>query len=176
MKGRRIAEAGSTLVEAMIACLIVALFFASIYAGGWQSLHALKSAMEGASASQLLMNLQEQVRTATWAEITSPTYLSGTILANSTSLGHLSNVTQTILVNPYPVPYGGSPAIGSQTLEVTSSANGTVTSPCPGNGQISSQNAVRVDITVGWSTVFNRTAHTRIVSLIVSQGGVLGQN
>ena len=162
----------------MVACAIVAISFAGIYAGGWRSLNSLKSAMEGTSAGQLLMNLQEQIRTTTWTQITDPTYLSGTILPGSTQVGHLSNVTQTIIVNPYPLPngYSGNPANGPQTIEATCGPDGSITTPYTGNGLIASQSAVRVDITLSWKSTFGGAAHTRMVSLIVSQGGILGQN
>jgi len=169
---------GSTLIEAMVACVIVSLCFTGIYAGAWRSLHLLKSSGEGTSASQLLINLEEQIRTSTWAEITDPTYLSGTVLANSTAYGHLQNVTQTIVVNPYPIPSGyvGSPPIGGQTIEVTSNSSGQVSTPYAGNSQLPSQSAIRVDITLNWNATFNGTPRTQMLSLILSPGGVLGQN
>ena len=138
----------------------------------------LQSANEGTSASQLLANLQEQMRTATWAEMTDPTYLSGTILANSAATGHLSNVTQAIVVNPYPIPtgYSGSPQIGGQTIEVTRNSSGAVTTAYSGNGQLPSQTAIRADITVNWTTAFSSAPQTRMLSLILSPGGVVGQN
>jgi hypothetical protein len=168
---------GSTLVEAMVACLIVSLCFTSIYAGGSRALLILKSSGEGTSATQLVMNLEEQIRTSTWAEITDPTYLSGTILANSKAYGHLANVTQTILVNPNPIPSGyGSPPIGGQTIEVVCDSSGVVSTPYAGNGNLPTQGSIRVDISLNWNATFGGTPQSRMVSLILSPGGVLGQN
>jgi hypothetical protein len=181
----RFAAGGSTLAEAIIACAIVSLFFGSVYAGGWRSLHALRSALEGTTASQQLMNLEEQVRTSSWATITNATNLSTTAFANSSAGGHLSNLTQAIYVNPYPIPGGYTtdsngppnyPVIGGQTIEAACSSNGTVSTPYTGNGQLASQTAVRVDIVVSWTPLFNRTTHWRMVSMVVSQGGIVGQH
>ena len=175
---RRRSSSGSSLIEALVACAIVAMCFSGIYAGAWRSLRMLQSAGEGTSASQLLINLEEQLRTSTWTEITKRSYLTNTVLANSTTVGHLTNVTQTIVLNPYPVPtgYTGNPPIGGQTIEVTRDASGNVTSPYTGTGTLPSQSAIRVDITLNWSTTFNGNAQTRTVTLILSPGGVMGQN
>jgi hypothetical protein len=181
----RFAVGGSTLAEAIIACAIVSLFFGSIYAGGWRSLHALRSALEGTTASQQLMNLEEQIRTSSWATITDATNLSTTAFTNSAAGGHLSNLTQAIYVNPYPIPAGYTtdsngppnyPVIGGQTIEAACSSNGTVSTPYTGNSQLASQTAVRVDIVVSWTPLFNRTTHWRMVSLVVSPGGIVGQH
>jgi hypothetical protein len=178
----RFSTGASTLVEAIIACAIVSLFFGSIYASGWRSLHSLKAAMEGATASQQLMNLSEQIRTSSWSTITDPTELSSFVYTNSSAKGHLSNLTQAIYVNAwststgYPSGYSGSPPVGGQTIEVACDSNGNVTTPRTGNGQLSSQKAVRVDIVVSWTALFNSTPHTRMVSLVVSPGGVVGQH
>jgi hypothetical protein len=165
-------RAGSTLVEAMVACGIVSLFFAGLFDMNWRGLYMLKSAADGASASQVLANLAEQIRTANWTEITDPTYISGTILTNSAALGHLPNATQTIDVYPYPAP--ASPS--AMQIEAVRNTSGTVSTTLSGNGQLSAQTAVRVDLTLTWSTAINRNPHTRMLSLIVSQSGVLGLN
>jgi len=156
----------------MIACCIVSLFFAGLYQMNWRGIFLLKSGIDGASASQILTNLAEQIRTATWTEITDPTYLSGTILANSTSTGHLPAVVQTIDVYPYPAP--NSPS--AMALEVTRDASGNISTPAPGNGKLSTSNAVRVDLTLSWNTALNQNPHVRMLSLIISQAGISGQN
>ena len=182
------ATGGSTLVEAIIACAIVSLFFGSVYAGGWRSLHALKAAMEGTTASQQLMNLEEQIRTSSFSTITDPTKLTDPntgVFAQSGANGHLSNLTQTIYVNSNPIPNGYTadpngppnyPVLGGQTIEVTCGSDGTVKTANAGNGQLSSQTAVRVDIVVSWTTMFSRSTHWRMVSLVVSQGGLVGSH
>jgi len=161
----------------MFACAIVALFMAGLYDMNWRALFVLKSGIDVASASELTTNLAEQIRTATWQQITDPTYLSGTILANSTATGHLPSVVQKIDVNPYPVPSGyGSPPLGGETLEVKRDASGNVTTVFSGNGKLPTETAVQIDITLTWSSTFKSIAHTRMVRLIASPGGVLGQN
>jgi hypothetical protein len=163
---------GSTLLEAMIACCIVSLFFAGLYQMNWRGIFLLKSGIDGASASQVLTNLAEQIRTANWNEITDPTYLSGTILANSTGTGHLPAVVQTIDVYPYPT--SGSPS--GMAIEVTRDASGNVTTPTAGNGKLSTSTTVRVDLTLSWNTALNQNPHTRMLSLIINQAGISGQN
>jgi hypothetical protein len=163
--------AGSTLIEAMVACGIVALFFAGLFDMNWRGLYMLKTAADTASASTVLANLAEQVRTANYTQVTDPTYLSGTILTSSsaTLTGHLPNVTEQIDV------YALSGSTGA-SIEARRDGSGNVTTPLTGNGQLSSLSAVRVDITLTWSTALRTTSHTRMLSLIVGQAGVLGLN
>ena len=73
---------GSTLIEALFACAIVMAFFLGIYQMNWRGMFRLKSGIDAASASSVaLTNLSENIRTATWQEVTTPSYLSSTILA-----------------------------------------------------------------------------------------------
>jgi hypothetical protein len=168
--------AASTLIEAMIACGVVSIFFCGIYDMNWRGMFLVKAGLDAASASCVLTNLAENIRTATWQEITTPSYLSSTILAGSTRTGHLPNVVQTITVNPYPIPNGyGTPPVGAATVEVVSNS-GTFTTLYSGNGTLASQTAIRIDITLSWNSTLHSAPHTRMVSLITSPGGILGQN
>jgi hypothetical protein len=45
-----------------------------------------------------------------------------------------------------------------------------------GNGKLASESSVQIDITVSWNSTFKSIPHTRMVRLITSPGGVLGQN
>jgi hypothetical protein len=156
----------------MIACAIVSLFFAGLYQANWRGLYMLKSGIDGASATQVLTNLAEQIRTANWTQITDPTYISGTILTNSTAVGHLPNAVQTMDVYPYPAP----PPPSTMEIEAVRHADGSVSTTLTGNGQLSAQSAVRVDLTLTWNTALNSTPHKRMLSLIVTPAGILGQN
>jgi hypothetical protein len=161
----------------MIACAIVALFLAGIYDMNWRGLAMLKSGVDITSASELATNLTEQIRTATWSQITDPAYLSGTVLAKSSTVGHLPNVVQQIDVNPYPIPSGyGSPPLGAATIEVKRDASGNCSTVYAGNGTVPAQTAVQVDITLSWTSTFKSIPHTRAVRLIIAPGGALGQN
>jgi hypothetical protein len=177
LRKARLSAAGSTLVEAMIACGIISLFMAGLYDMNWRGLFMLKAGVDIASATQVSTNLAEQIRTATWTQITDPTYLSGTILTNSTAVGHLPNVVQKIDVNPYPIPAGyGSPPLGGATVEVQRDASGNVSTTYAGNSTLASQSAIQIDITLTWISTFKSRSHSRMVRLIASPGGVLGQN
>ncbi|EDY17478.1 hypothetical protein CfE428DRAFT_4995 [Chthoniobacter flavus Ellin428] len=171
MRKSSFATVGSTLVEAMLACGIVAIFLAGLYDMNWRGLFVLKSSIDVSSASELTTNLAEQIRTATWTQITDPAYLSGTIMANSTTVGHLPNVVQTITAYPY-----GSTLGNGETVQVQRDAGGNVATVLPGNGNLSAESSIQVDITVNWHSTFKSVPHTRVVRLIASQGGILGQN
>lgn len=169
---RRLCSA-STLVEAMTACAITSLFFAGLYQMNWRCLYLLKTSIDGASTSQALLNLAEQFRTSNWTEITDPNYISSTILPSASDFGHLRKVTETVDVQPY----SSSGAVASQSsIQVVRNPDGSIAITTQGDGTLKSKSAVRVDLTLSWTTALNRTPHTRVISLVVSPSGMLGLN
>ena len=184
----RKAVSGSSLLEVMVAMAITAVFLSGLYALQWRCYASLKCAMEAAQGTRVLTTLAEGVRTSTWAQVTTagtavptgsaPPLNPGVInilqnagLPNST----LNNAQLTVDVNAYP-PNGNVP-----TLEIVQSPQGACTvtkqpsNNTPTSNTLGAQAAVRVDLTVQWNTTFNTTQHTRMISLIVSQTGILGR-
>ena len=165
---------GSTLVEAMTACAITSLFFAGLYQMNWRCLYQLKTSIDGASASQALLNLQEQFRTSNWTEITDPNFICTTILPAASDLGHLRKVTETVDIQPYQI--GTGTVASASSIQVVRNPDGSVAVTTFGDGQLKTKSAVRVDLTLTWNTAINRTPHRRVMSLVVTPSGMLGLN
>ena len=169
---------GYTIVETAIAGCILAVFLTGLYDANWWALSLMKSGREGTSAARLIQNRLEQIRTSTWSEITNPAYVSGTMMATTSASNDLDNLVETVSVNQYPLPTGytqGGP-LPASGIQVTRSAAGAVTTLQSGNSTLASDSAIRVDITEKWSATLASTSDTRMMSTVITQGGILGRN
>lgn len=158
----------STLLEAVIAVAIVAVFLSGIYQMNGHALGLLKSGLEGVSGTRMLANTMEQIRAGTWEQATDATFLSG-ILQNTSPSGHLTNVSETIDINTIP-------PLSTTKISVNRDTSGTVTITSPGDGSIPTRIAATVDVTITWKTTFNSRTHTRMMSAYLSPGGIMGRN
>jgi hypothetical protein len=163
------ATAASTLLEATIAVAIVAVFLSGLYDMNARALSLLKSGLEGVSGTRTLSNTIELVRTATWVQATDPNYIANTILANAPAPGHMANAIETIELNTIPPD-------AAAKITATRAADGTVTITSPGNGSIPSRIVITADVTITWRTTFNSIQHKRMVSALLSPGGIMGRN
>jgi len=66
----RTATKGSTIIEAMMAAGVAALFLGSLFAINTSSMGTIKMARESAAASQVLQQRVESLRIANWHQIT----------------------------------------------------------------------------------------------------------
>src|SRR3954447_5227186 len=108
---------GSTLVEAMMAAGISALFLGSLFAMNTKSMSTIKMAREAASASQVLQQRVESMRIANWHQITDADWIKANLLNTSASgTEDLRSVIETLTVSPY-----GSGNVGDTLLTRTGS-------------------------------------------------------
>jgi Tfp pilus assembly protein PilV len=167
---------GSTLLEVMVSVGIAGVFLSGIFGLQWRTMQYFKCAQEAAQGSRVLGTLAEAIRTSTWTQVTSAgsAGASGSgvtnILQNAgTPSTMLNNCTETIQVSAYPTNSAVTPLI------VTQSSTGVINVAQQPSSSLPSQPTVRVDLTIAWSTTFNAMPHTRMLSLIVSQNGILGR-
>src|SRR3954451_5920637 len=82
----RHSERGATILEAVIAGALIALFLAAIFETNARNVQLLKTGKESFAATTLLEERLEQLRSGKWIDITSAPYLQ-TILAQAPSSG-----------------------------------------------------------------------------------------
>jgi len=171
-------QSGATLVEALIASVIVVLFLAEMYYANSRGLAMLKFSRENTVVSNTIQTRVEQIRNSTYTQITDPAYISGTnsLGAAIPSQIPLRQFTETIDVNSYPLPSGYPGALDASTIEVKRNSDGTVTVTGSGNGTLSSQTALQIDFKSTWTADSNGVPRQRQCSIIVSSQGIAGQN
>jgi len=157
-------RSGSTLVEAMMAAAVSALFLGSLFAMNTSSMSTIKMAREAAAASQVLQQRIESMRIANWHQITDANWIKANLL-NSDAAGtvDLKSVTETLTLSPY-----GSGNVGNTVL----TRNGNSVVIARQNTSLLLENAVLVNWTINYTGSPNDRATTRQTVAILAKGGV----
>jgi Tfp pilus assembly protein PilV len=160
----RTAVLGSTLIEAMMAAAICALFLGSLFAINTSSMSTIKMAREAAAASQILQQRVESMRIANWHQITDADWIRTNLLnTNAPGSGDLKAMSETVSLSPY-----GSGNLGDTKL--TRAGSSTVINL--ENTALLSENAIKVTWTVNYTGSPNDRATTRQTVAILAKGGV----
>ena len=150
---------------------IVTLFLSGLHLTNSQVVSQVQASLESSAALRVLTGRTERVRATTWSQLTDPTFLRTTLLAETPDYGGaLGNLIENFEITAHLAPAGTVPPI-----LLTRAANGTVAIVNPGDGTMPEQPSVRVNITAAWTGKGGR-ARTRQVSCMVAPGGLLGRN
>src|SRR3954447_20278670 len=92
---------GSTLVEAMMAAGICAIFLGSLFAMNTSSMSTIKMAREAAAASQVLQQRVESMRIANWHQITDADWIKTNLLnVGVPGSGDLKSMSESVTISP----------------------------------------------------------------------------
>jgi uncharacterized protein (TIGR02598 family) len=155
---------GFTLVEAMMAAGIAALFLGSLFAINSSSMGTIKMAREAAAASQVLQQRIESMRIANWHQVTDADWIQANLL-NTDAPGSvdLKSVSETLTISPY-----GSGNVGDTQLTRTN-GSAVITQR---NSALLAENAVKIVWTVTYTGAPNDRSITRQTVAILGKGGV----
>lgn len=158
-------EAGSTLVEAMLALAIVALAFSSLFMVYSTGLGMVRSQQENVHATLLLEQRCAALRAASWTSLSDADRLKQTVYQTaSPSESHLPQLIEEISLRPYALtPPTATPLI----LHYEPGSAPITTSPA--TTALTSATCIRADISLSWKSRKGRT--TRQTSLVLSLGG-----
>lgn len=166
----RLARAGSSLVETLVALVISVVFLSSVYASNSRVWALVKSSVESNSGNRTLNGRAEQLRASTWNQVVDPNYLRDTVFAVVPDAGgDIAGLLETIDVITYPTPN-----VVPSVSVTRNNATGTATIAASGNGTMNSQALVRVNLTATWTST-GRSLRTRQISMIFAPGGVSGR-
>jgi hypothetical protein len=149
-----------SLIECIFATTVVAVFFCAVYAISARCLLVLEQGREVSAAQFSLQDRLEQLRSLAWSQLTSATYLQSSVLNTATNTSvNLGSLTETVTVNAYPT------AISPQNDVVRSGGSASILTS---NASMSSQQIVRLDITLSWVSRSGRQqtqSETTLVSI-----------
>lgn len=161
---KRIAVSGTTLIEAMIAATLSALFLGSLFAMNSSSMATIKMARDAACASQVLQQRIEGLRIANWHQITDAAWLRDNLLnKDAAGASQLKNISETLMLIPY-----GSSTPGNTKL-IRSGGQTTIENQ---SSTLLTENAVKVVWAVTYSGVPNESTISRQTVAIIAKGGV----
>jgi hypothetical protein len=153
-------EAGLTLVEIMLAALLVAAFFGSIFELNAVCLRYVDTTKESVAALQSVHDRSEKLRNLAFADLTSVSYLQ-TLMASAPNTSDFCNkASETVSIRAYPTANG--------VTQLTRNAQGTVTLNSTATDLGSS--LVQVDVAATWNMTLGGRARTEQTSTIISNG------
>ena len=152
-------HSGMTLVEVMLAVLLVAGFFASIFELNAVCLRYIDATKESVAALQSVHDRCEKARNLAFTDLSNAAYLQ-TFMASAANVSDFCNkATETISVRAYPTANGITHLTrnpqGAVTLDSTATDLGSL---------------VQVDVTTTWNMTLGGRPRSEQTSTIISNG------
>ena len=150
---------GFTLPEVMVAVVLAALFFISLFELNAMCLRCIDSSKEALGAIQSVQDRSEVLRNLAFTDLTSSSYVQNLMATAANAAPFSRKATETVSISKYPTPNGVS--------TFTRSPNGTVAinSVATDLGDI-----VKIDVSVSWTMTVGARSRTEQTSSIVSNG------
>ena len=156
---------GFSLVEAVFACALVAVFFIGIFGLNSQCLLFANSSKELMSAGQSLQARMEQLRACTWANITNATAIQTLLTPAVSPTNSLGAVTEVVTIYKYPPPASPTPTPIQLTRVANGTANVTPTINTT-NATLASGDMVQVNMKWTWQAAPNSRQRSMSISTI----------
>ena len=153
-------EQGTTLVEVMVAAVLVAVFFLSIFELNAMCLRFIDASKESLAALQSVQDRSETLRNLSFSDLTT-TSVVRTLMATAANPAPFSQkATEVVKISKYPTASG--------VTQFTRSSDGTVVNDSVAT-DLGTQ-LVKVDVAVSWTMTVGHRARTEQTSSIVSNG------
>jgi hypothetical protein len=149
-----------TFVELMLAVLLVATFFASVFELNAVCLRYIDATKESVAALQSVHDRTEKLRNLAFADLISASYLQNLLATAPNSSDFCKKATETVQIRAYPTANG--------VTALTRNPQGTVTLNSTAADLGSS--LVKVDVTTTWNMTLGGRARTEQTSTIISNG------
>jgi Tfp pilus assembly protein PilV len=153
-------QLGTTFSEVLIAILLLAFFFVSIFELNAICLRYIDASKESVAAMQLVHDRSEVLRNLAFRDLTTASYLQNLLGSPANGSDFARNITEVVKVSQYPTASG--------TTQLTRNPNGTVTTDSIaadlGTG------LVQVDVSAAWNMTFGGRARSTQITSIVSNG------
>jgi len=158
-------ENGFTLSEVMVAAMLVATFFVSIFELNAMSLRYNDASKESLAALQSVQIRAEVLRNLAFSDLTTISFVRDSVMPanytpDKTPTLFSKKATEVVKIKQYPVANG--------VTQFTRLSNGTVTTDSVATDL--GTGLVQVDVSVSWNMTLGGRARTEQTSCIVSNG------
>jgi prepilin-type N-terminal cleavage/methylation domain-containing protein len=161
----RAAQNAFTLVEVLVAIVVVVLFGAAAFATNQRLLLALKGQKETTAATMVMQQRMESYRAASFSNLATASYVQASIVATPTgSEGPLGALTEQVTVGVYPDDGSTDTVIQRNSTYPTGNIVSAISLPLS-----SSVKLLRIDELLSWTSADGR-ARSRQLSTIVGIG------
>ena len=159
-------EGAFTLVEVMVATMLVAIFFASIFELNAMCVRYMDASKESLAALQSVQDRTEVLRNLAFSDLTTTSFVRNTVMPanytpDKTPTLFSKKATEVVKITQYPTANG--------VTQFTRLPNGTVTTDSVATNLGLAQ-LVKVDVSVSWTMTLGGRARTEQTSCIVSNG------
>jgi Tfp pilus assembly protein PilV len=149
-----------TLVEVLVATLLLAGFFASIFELNAVCLRYIDASKESVAALQTVHDRCEALRNLAYADLTTTSYVRGLLATAANSSDFCKKATEVVRISAYPTPNG--------ITQFTRTADGTVTTDSTATDLGTS--LVQIDVTSSWNMTLGGRGRSEQTSTIISNG------
>ena len=151
---------GTTLVEIMVAALLLASFFASLFEANALCLRFIAASKQSVGAIEVVQARAEVFRNLRFTDLTTTSYVQNLLATAANTSDFAKSATEVVKISAYPTANG--------VTQMTRATNGTVSLDSTATSLGST--LVKVDISQSWTGVLGGRQRTEQTSLIISNG------
>jgi Tfp pilus assembly protein PilV len=155
-------ENATTMPEVLIAAVLLAVFFASIFELNAVCLRYIDASKESVAALQLVQDRSEVLRNLAFSDLTSTSYLQNLLSSPANASEFTKKATEVVKISAYPA------AMTNGVTQLTRSPNGTVTVDSTA-GSLGST-LVQVDVITSWQMTLGSRPRSEQVTSLISNG------
>jgi Tfp pilus assembly protein PilV len=159
-KGSKRQIRGTTLVETLVALLLFAAFFASIFELNAVCLHYIDATKESVAALQHVQDRAEMLRNLSFTDLTDAGSVQTVMSAPPNAAPFAQKATETVTISAFPTPNG--------VTQFTRTPAGTVTTNSVATDL--GKTLVKVDVQVAWTMTLGARLRTEQTTNILSNG------
>ena len=159
---------GTTLVEILVAAVLLVSFFASLFEANALCLRFVAASKQSVAAIEAVQARAEVFRNLRFTDLTTTSYVQNLLATAANTSDFAKSATEVVKISAYPTANG--------VTQMTRATNGTVsldstaTSLGPASPPGSPAELVKVDISQTWIGVLGGRQRTEQTSLIISNG------
>ncbi len=159
-QNRQNPQAGTTMPEVLVAAVLLAVFFGSIFELNAVCLRYIDASKESIAALQLVNDRSETLRNLTFTDLTNSSYVQNLLGSPANASEFAKKATEVVKISAYPTANG--------ITQLTRSASGAVTTNSVAADLGST--LVQVDVAVSWMMSLGSRARSEQVTSIISNG------
>jgi Tfp pilus assembly protein PilV len=153
-------QSGTTLSEVLIAVILLAFFFMSIFELNAICLRYIDASKESVATLQLVQDRSEVLRNLAFSDLTSTSFLQGLLASPANGSDIARKITEVVKISQYPTASG--------VTQLTRNANGTVTTDSLATDL--GKTLVQVDVSATWNMTLGGRPRSTQVTSVVSNG------
>jgi len=151
---------GTTLVEILVATLLLASFFASLFEANAVCLRFIAPSTQSVGAIEVVQARAEVFRNLRFTDLTTTSYVQNLLTTAANTSDFAKSATEVVKISAYPTANG--------VTQMTRATDGTVSLDSTATSLGST--LVKVDISQSWTGVLGGRQRTEQTSLIISNG------